>query len=576
MCEEPKFKAGVELQDLPIRKTGRATKGMLPHRHEGQYLLSVSNCTGMPIDDSDRAEEGRIFTIAPLGRKHGSVRRRPEAKVQRSVRGACLPCFALLIVFFSPAMRAVAQCQGALTSLETAAKCTARSNVPMSKADVDPTKPYRLEELLDIAETNNPQTRIAWEAAKQAADRLGIARSDYFPHLAALALSGDQRVIEPFPKPLAARGYYLIELPVLESGVEMNYNVFDFGRRSARVEASKAIRLAKAAGFQRVNQDVAFRVVTDYFNLITAQERLEASRQIVKTAQTTQDAAEAQLANGRSTLPDVLNARAASAQAAYDLQASIGAVDTARVVLRETLGVEPSDEIVVEQPAGQPLPAEVVESTANLVNAAMQQRPDLKAIFEKLQAASAEVKGARSEYMPAIHLAASGAQQSLWPSVNAHEGAFGNPLGHANEAVWGVGMSVRWTLFDGGARENALRLANSQRREAEDEMREKQDAIGREVWTAYVQFRTSVRQHEAAETLLTSASTSYDASLDAYRYGVKNLVDLVSAENQLAQARLAVVQSRSSVRVNAANLDYATGNLLRQQPPVAQPGAKNP
>ena len=67
--------------------------------------------------------------------------------------------------------------------------------------------------------------------------------------------------------------------------------------------------------------------MTDYFNLITAQERLEASQQIVKTAQTTQHAAEAQLANGRSTLPDVLNARAATAQAAYDLQASIGAVD---------------------------------------------------------------------------------------------------------------------------------------------------------------------------------------------------------------------------------------------------------
>ena len=84
------------------------------------------------------------------------------------------------------------------------------------------------------------------------------------------------------------------------------------------------------------------------------------------------------------------------------------------------------------------------------------------------------------------------------------------------------------------------------------------------------------RQHEAAETLLASATTSYDASLDAYGYGVKNLVDLVTAENQLAQARLAVVQSRSAVRISAANLDYATGNLLRRQPPIAQPVIKNP
>jgi len=240
-------------------------------------------------------------------------------------------------------------------------------------------------------------------------------------------------------------------------------------------------------------------------------------------------------------------------------------------VLRETIGVEPSDAILVEQPAGLPLPTEVAESTANLVNAATQLRPDLQAVSEKLRAANAEVKGAKSEYLPTIQFGASAAREQLWPSLYA-QGP--NPFGYANETVWSVGMTVRWTIFDGGARKNELRLAHSKARETQDEKREKEDAIGREVWSAFVRFRTAVLQHEAAETLLTSASTSYDASLDAYKYGVKNLVDLVAAENQLAQARLAVVQSRSAVRIDAANLDYATGNLLRKQPPVAQPAGK--
>jgi TolC family type I secretion outer membrane protein len=481
-------------------------------------------------------------------------------------------CAALLLLAGASHVRA--QCQGKLSSVDAAADCTARNNAPISKADIDPKKPYSLEELIDIAESNNPQTRIAWESAKQAAERLGMARSEYYPQLAALALAGDQREITPWPKPLGApNGYFLLDASTLESGVELKYDVYDFGRRAGRVEASKALRLGTAAVFQRVNQDVAFRVVTGYFNLITAQERLEASHQIVKTAQTTQDAAEAQLANGRATLPDVLNARAAAAQARYDLEASIGGVDTARVVLRETIGVEPSDAILVEQPTGLPLPAEVAESTASLVDKAMQQRPDLRAISERLRAANAQLKIAKAEYLPTISFGASAGQQALWPSTNLPGP---NQLGHANEAVWGVGVSAQWTIFDGGRRRDEVRMADSQRREAQHEIREKEDAIGREVWTAYVQFRTAVRQHEAAETLLTSANTSYDASLDAYKYGVKNLVDLVTAENQLAQARLAVVQSRSSVRINASNLDYTTGNLLRQQPPVAQPIVKKP
>jgi outer membrane protein TolC len=492
----------------------------------------------------------------------------------RQGRWVLAPACAALILLATGASDARAQCEGKLSSLDAAADCTARNNTRTVTASIDPKKPYSVEELIDIAESNNPRTRIAWESAKQAAERLGMARSEYYPHLAAVALAADERVIEPWPKPLGApNGYFLIDAPILEAGVELQYNVYDFGRRAGRVETAKALRLAAASAFQRVNQDVAFRVVTAYFNLITAEERLEASRQIVKTAETTRDAAEAQLANGRATLPDVLNARAAAAQASYDLQASIGGVDTARVVLRETIGVEPSDAILVAQPEALPLPAQVVESTERLVSEAMQQRPDLRAISERLRAANAQLKIAKAEYFPTISFGGFAGQQGIWPSTNA---AGPNLLGHANEPVWSVGVTARWTLFDGGRRRNDVLMADSETRAAQHEIREKEDAIGREVWTAYVQFRTAVRQHEAAETLLTSASTSYDASLDAYRYGVKNLVDLVTAENQLAQARLAVVQSRSAVRIDSANLDYTTGNLLRQLPPVAQPAVKKP
>ena len=479
-----------------------------------------------------------------------------------------------LLLLISESRLAFCQCQATVGSIEATAGCVARCSPPMQKADIDPQKPYSLEELVDIAESNNPRTRIAWESAKQAAASLGIARSEYYPHLAALALGDSIRAIVPWPRPLdAPKGYFVADAAVVQTGAGMEYDVYDFGRREGRVDAAKALRLAAAASFQRTNQDVAFRVVTAYFNLITAQERLEASHQIVKTAETTRDAAEAQLANGRATLPDVLNARAAAAQASYDLQSSIGGVDTARVVLRETIGVEPSDAIQVKDPTGVPLPAEVAESTTNLVVDATRQRPDLRAISEKLKAANAGLRAAKSAYLPEIHFAGTAGEQSLSPSLNVPGP---NPLGHDSEGVWNVGVSARWNLFDGGLRKNQVRMADSMRREAEDEKREKEDAIGREVWTAYVQFRTAVRQHEAAETLLTSASTSYDASLDAYRYGVKNLVDLVTAENQLAQARLAVVQSRSAVRIDTANLDYATGNMLRQQPPVAQPAVTNP
>src|ERR1700692_759935 len=97
-------------------------------------------------------------------------------------------------------------------------------------------------------------------------------------------------------------------------------------------------------------------------------------------------------------------------------------------------------------------------------------------------------------------------------------------------------------------------------------MREKQDQATREVWTAYISFRTAMKKEQAAEALLQAASTSYSASLDAYQYGVKNLIDVVTAEKPLAQARLSSVSARSQLFLEAVDLEFVTGNLLRNLP----------
>jgi outer membrane protein len=46
-----------------------------------------------------------------------------------------------------------------------------------------------LGELIDLAEAHNPETSLAWERARAQAAALGIARSELYPTLAAVALS---------------------------------------------------------------------------------------------------------------------------------------------------------------------------------------------------------------------------------------------------------------------------------------------------------------------------------------------------------------------------------------------------
>ena len=47
---------------------------------------------------------------------------------------------------------------------------------------IDPTHTYSLAELIDLAQISNPETRVAWEHARQAALAVGIAKRCIFPY----------------------------------------------------------------------------------------------------------------------------------------------------------------------------------------------------------------------------------------------------------------------------------------------------------------------------------------------------------------------------------------------------------
>jgi len=505
---------------------------------------------------------------------------RPIVRGQLSTIGAASPTprlkrrcvqhlLALIVLLWCSCQQSESQCSGIASTSQAAADCAARAIPQGTVVPLDAAHTYSLAELVDLAERNNPRTRIAWERARQRADELGVARSAYYPVLAGVAAFSDQRIISSFPKPFAPRGYVMVEIPAVVPEVTLEYLIFD-PKRGPRVDAATAEKLAAGANFIQANQDVAFRVATAYYRLLTQQERLAAAEATLKTAQTTADAAEDQLRNGRSTLPDVLNARAEASQAVFDRESADGDEKIARVSLTETVGVEPSPNITIDAANSAPLPSDLAASIDALIDRAIADRPDLAAQAAEIRAADDAIRVARAEYWPRVVLEGAAAQTSIWPTADYGQ------LGPASQPTWSAALSIEWRIFDGGARKNDVAAAESKKREAQEEFRDKRDQATREVWTAYIAFRTALRKEQAAVALLESASASYSSSLDAYKYGVKNLIDVVTAERQLAQARLSSVSARSELFLEAVDLEFVTGNLLRNGPPATTTAPSNP
>src|SRR5277367_1360370 len=392
-------------------RRARCSKVRKP-RHRGVALFLL------PILYAERNRGWKLRDDGPVAGEGGGI-----------INGCQWSRLLLPLVLCMPA--AWGQCAGDVSTPHGAADCTARSTPPSGIISIiDPSRPYTLAELIDIAEHNNPRTRISWERAKQKADRLGIERSAYYPILAGVATFATQRIIEPFPKPLAPQGYTVDDIPIIQPEITLQYLLFDSGKRKANVDAATAETLFAGANFIQTNQDVAFQVASAYYKLLTAQERLQATKDTLKTAQTTEDAAEAQLRNGRSTLPDVLNARAETSQAVFDEESADGDETISRVELRNAIGVQPSPDIAIDAQKSEPLPELLTQSIEELVNCALEDRPDLLAQAAEIRATNSSVRAAKAEYGPRVSFAGSVAQTSIWPTAS-----FGQ-LGSASKLTW--------------------------------------------------------------------------------------------------------------------------------------------
>jgi len=431
-------------------------------------------------------------------------------------------------------------------------------NFRESGFNTDPAKTYSLGELIDVAETHNPETHFAWERARAQAAALGVARSELFPTLAAAALSqtnGEETYLGTV--------FYRQTFQDFQVALDLNYTVFDFGARAGRIAAAKAEVLAANFEFNDTHRKVIYQVEQSYYQLLNASGQEDAARANLSNARAVQQAAEERLKNGLATLPDVLEARSATAQAEYELQAVLGAEEIAQGNLAAALGTAPTQTTHVEALEELPTPESIGDSVDLAIDRAFVQRPDLKRLVAEIRSSNAKVKEARAAYYPSLSLNVNPVAQSLYGLQQTL------PWGHTADLTGGLSLSLNWTLFDGGARKNNVVQAEANVRAAEAQASATRDEIANQVWAAYSNLNTAFRKGQAATALLEAASQSYDAALESYNYGLRNLLDVTAAQRTLAQARSMNVLARTQVLTALADLAFRTGDSI--QPAATRP-----
>jgi outer membrane protein len=397
-----------------------------------------------------------------------------------------------------------------------------------------------LAQVVDIALQNNPLTRTSYLLARSAAAQLGSKRAPYYPSVD-LSANGT-RTNQPQESSVSHTQ------DLYGASVAVDYLLLDMGGRSANADDARFALIAADWTHNATIQNVILGVETTYVQYVNAKAQLQAARANVTTAEAALNAATGRHNAGVGTIADVLQAKTALSQAQLSSQTFDGQVLALRGALATAMGLPANTPYDVGVLAAEVPLDRGTDAAEQLIATARAQRPDLAALRALVEKADAHVRAVRSDGLPSVSLSA-GANRTYFSSVPS--------VGHQD--YWSATLLVTFPLFTGFANSYNIQKAKEDAGVAQAQADTLEQQVILQVWTSYYVFQTATQLVKTSRDLLASAEQSERVALGRYKEGVGTIVDLLTAQSALANARSQEILARSGWFVALAQLAHDTG-----------------
>ncbi|HWY07212.1 MAG TPA: TolC family protein [Candidatus Acidoferrales bacterium] len=419
-----------------------------------------------------------------------------------------------------------------------------RPSVPAgtSAAASEDEKLLTMQEAEAIAMRNNPQITVGKLRALQSREFVREARSALMPELNLSVTAVDSN---PGSRVAAGSLTNPILFPRAAAGATVNQLITDFGRTTNLVSSSEFHAKAEDQNALATQQDIILAVDEAFYNTLETHALLQVAEDTVKTRQTLVDQVQA--------LTD--------AKLRSDLDLSFGKVDLARAkllllesnnnyeaslsTLSAILGYRDRQNFRAVEPGQEPSAPPLLDAT-QLIQTAMQQRPEIQAMQSEVTAAE---KFGRSEH-------------DLWrPTVNA-SGVVGQaPVRDDHIPSWygGVGVNINIPVFNGflfNARAKSADLETEMKRK---KLQDLEDNLARDVRNSWLDTQKAYARLTVTRQLLEEANLALELAQARYKLGLSSIVEFSQAELQKTDADLQDTDAKYQYRLTQILLAYQMG-----------------
>ena len=342
--------------------------------------------------------------------------------------------------------------------------------------------------------------------------------------------------------------------------VDLKQSLFRWENWQALKRADSQVAQAEA-DYQAAQQDLMERVAQRYFDVLGAQDDLQAQQMALISVTRQLEQAEARYQIGLIAVTDVEEARASHDSTAAAVIAAKRALASTEELLREIIG-DPFDHLAVPvEPFDTANPDPVSED--RWVEMALQQNLSLVSSRLAPDIARENVSIQRGGHFPSLDLVGSAGKLTN-NGVDSFDD--GSPAGGTtlDQRQRSIGIQLTFPIYSGGLVSSQVRQAVYQHRAAKERLERVARQTEHDARDAYLGVLSEISRVKALHRAVESNLTALRATESGYEAGTRTAVDVLQSRQQWVQAQTDYAHSRYDYMLNVIKLQQAAGTLSEQ------------
>lgn len=410
----------------------------------------------------------------------------------------------------------------------------------------DSLKVWTLGECLDYALENNIQLRQSRNDYLSGIEDTEEAKAALFPSLTASVTQG----FTNYPSSNATdRNSYTGTY-----GLNAGMTLYEGGKLRTAVKRQQVQNRIDALSVEESANDIRIAIVQAYMQCLYAAEAVTVNRSTADASKARRDRAEAMWQAGSISKVDFAQLESQYASDEYQVVVASASLDNYKLQLKQLLELDITEEMNLAAPAIQE--SEVLSALpakAEIYATALDAMPEIKRGELAVESAELGIRQARAGFFPSVSL-----------SAGIGTGHMSGGSFESGSQVWNrfnenVGLSVSIPIFSNRKNRTAVNKARIAVSNSLLERQSLEKELLREVESAYLDAVSAQSQYVAAREKQRYAQQSCDLTDEQFRVGMKNTVELITAQNELTAARQEVLQAKYMALLNIELLDIYQG-----------------